>query len=377
MNSPKMHRITLKHLLIKGEKKIGLQFYPNKVLNALVKGLPGVRWSNTLSMVHIPNTKENLNLIFNTFRGVAWIDGKYFFNDRPLNRANEQLPGKLKEFLPKEVPTEYIDKLLIKRYAENTVKTYCAMFKRFVNHFKSSEIDSLNENDIRNYIKVLIEQGKSDSYLNQMVNAIKFHYEMVLGMPNRFYDIERPPKRERLPKVLSKQDIVTMIEKTNNLKHKCIIGLLYSAGLRRSELLALKVADIDSKRMTIRIVNSKGRKDRLTTLSSSLLRLLRVYFKSYRPKIYLFEGQEGGKYTAASILKLINKAAQLAKINTKVTPHMLRHSFATHLLEEGTDLRRIQSLLGHSSLKTTEIYTHVAINYQVNIRNPLDSVHLK
>lgn len=168
-----------------------------------------------------------------------------------------------------------------------------------------------------------------------------------------------------------------MIEGINNLKHKCLVSLIYSAGLRRSELLNLKVGDIDSNRLTIRILNAKGGKDRMTTLSKYLLIMLREYYKEYRPKEYLFEGQQGGKYSAVSVLNIVKSAAKKANIGQHVTPHTLRHSFATHLLEEGTDLRRIQSLLGHNSLKTTEIYTHVAVNYEEGIQNPLDSLFLK
>ena len=377
MNSPKMHRITLKHLLIKGEKKIGLQFYPNKVLNALVKGLPGVRWSNTLSMVHIPNTKENLNLIFNTFRGVAWIDGKYFYDKKPVNSTNKEPNVSLVEHYYGKVPNSFLDKLILKKYAENTIKGYCTMFINFTNFYAGKEVNSLSENDIRSYLKHLILKGKSDSYVHQSVNAIKFYYEVVLQMPNRFYEIERPQKKEQLPKVISKENVLKMIDSISNLKHKCIVSLIYSAGLRRSELLNLKIQDIDSERMTIRILNTKGGKDRMSTLSKYLLQMLREYFKEYRPKEYLFEGQKGGKYSAESVLSIVKSAAKKANIRQHVTPHTLRHSFATHLLEDGTDLRKIQSLLGHNSLKTTEIYTHVAINYEETVKNPLDSLFLK
>lgn len=163
-----------------------------------------------------------------------------------------------------------------------------------------------------------------------------------------------------------------MLKCTTNLKHKCIIALLYSAGLRRSELLNLKPKDIDSKRMTIWVEKSKGNKDRQTLLSKTVLKDLRKYFKEYKPTTYLFEGQKSEKYSASSVLQIVKKAAQQAKINKTVTPHMLRHSFATHLLESGTDIRVIQTILGHNSIKTTEIYAHVATNHIKVIKNPLD-----
>jgi len=164
-------------------------------------------------------------------------------------------------------------------------------------------------------------------------------------MPNRFYSIERPRKETKLPKVLSKEDVLSMINCTRNLKHKCIISLLYSTGLRRGELLNLKLIDIDSKRMVIRVEGAKGNKDRFTLLSEDLLPDLRKYYKIYQPKKYLIEGQNGGKYSGTSVEKIVMRAAKWGNVKQRVTPHMLRHSFATHLLESGVDLRYIQTLL--------------------------------
>ena len=164
-----------------------------------------------------------------------------------------------------------------------------------------------------------------------------------------------------------------MIDVTKNLKHSCIISLLYSTGIRRNELINLKLQDIDSKRMLIKIHDAKGGKERITLLSEKMLTQLRTYFKNYRPKIYLFEGQKGGQYTAASVLKIVNTAGRKAGIKTKVSPHIIRHSFATHLLESGTSIRFIQQLLGHNSIKTTEIYTNVSTSYFNEIKNPLDN----
>ena len=191
-------------------------------------------------------------------------------------------------------------------------------------------------------------------------------------MPNRFYSIERPRKKQKLPKVLSKEEVKTLIHSTNNIKHRCIVSLLYSAGLRRSELINLKLEDIDSKRMLIHIRDAKRGKDRYTLLSKNTLHDLRQYYKAWKPKSYLFEGPKCKPYTGSSVEKIVKRAALKASILKKVTPHMLRHSFATHLLESGTDLRHIQTLLGHDSSKTTEIYTHVAVSSFNSIKNPLD-----
>ena len=167
-----------------------------------------------------------------------------------------------------------------------------------------------------------------------------------------------------------------MIQHSTNIKHKCIISVLYSSGVRRAELLNLKITDIDSHRMVINVRMGKGNKDRITLLSESVLKDLRIYFKEYKPRVYLFEGEKNNAYSAESVLKVVKNAARRAGIRKNVTPHMLRHSFATHLLESGTDLRYIQALLGHSSTRTTEVYTQVAINNIKTIKSPLDNLNL-
>ena len=373
-----LKQITLRHVLVENKKFIGLQFYPNKVINALTKELTDISWSNEYDLFLLPNCAKNLNTIFNTYRGVAWVNCKYFFPNRPVSKGvNEPINIKRKKATAKPLdwqpcPESYIQKLELKRYALNTANTYVSNFEKFLNHFHPKPKDTLNENDIRSYLEYLIKQGYSNSSLNQAVNSIKFYYELVLGMPNRFYHIERPRKKQTLPKVISKEEAKALIGCTNNIKHKCIASLLYSSGLRRAEVINLKLSDIDSSRMLIHVKNAKGGKDRCTLLGDNMLKDLRTYFKKHRPKEYLFEGPHGGKYSGTSIGRVISAAGKVACIRIKVTPHILRHSFATHLLESGVDLRYIQSLLGLSSSKTTEIYTHVAVNQLSVIKNLLD-----
>ncbi|PKV51563.1 site-specific recombinase XerD [Aquimarina sp. MAR_2010_214] len=355
---------------------IGLQFHPDKVIQALIKELPNPKWSREFAMVYIINTKENLNHVFEKFRGVAWINGNSFFKEKVI-RDNEPVDvnwyrNRAKAASYRYVPEAYLLKLELKRYALNTCKIYISLFEKFINQYPDKDIVELSEQEIRAYLQLLIRQKKSNSYINQTINSIKFYYEVVMGMPNRFYSIERPRKEQKLPQVLSKEEILAMIANTNNIKHRCIVSLLYSAGLRRSELLELKIQDIDSKRMLIHIKNAKNNKDRYSLLSKTVLKELRVYYKEWKPKKYLFEGLKGTKYSGSSVKEIVVKAAEKSKINRRVTPHMLRHSFATHLLENGTDLRYIQTLLGHGSTKTTEIYTQVAINNFKSIKNPLD-----
>ena len=213
----------------------------------------------------------------------------------------------------------------------------------------------------------------SVSQQNQRINAIKFYYEKVLNRKKEYYRISRPRKESKLPTVLTKEEVNSLIQMTKNLKHRCILMTIYSGGLRRSELINLKVTDIDSQRMLIKVCGAKGKKDRYTLLSERLLSELRKYYKVYLPRQWLFEGQEGGPYSATSIERIFRDAVGRAGIKKYVTPHSLRHSFATHLLEQGTNLRYFQELLGHSSTKTTQIYTRVASNSLMKIRNPLDN----
>jgi len=376
-----MKKITLKHFFINNEKQIGLEFTSDKTINVFIRTLPNVKWSNKFSIAYIKNSQTNLNTIFKVFKGIAWVNGIHFF---PKNKSkSNNTPVTVNDFRKRKpipnyraCPENYLLKLELKQYALNTAKTYIQLFEKFINYYKDNELNAIDENDIRLYMQQLVQKGKSHSYINQMINSIKFYYEVVLQMPNRFYSIERPRKRETLPKVISLEEVQSIIKNTNNIKHKCIVSLLYSAGLRRSELLNLKMEDIDSKRMVISVKNGKGNKDRLTILSQSVLKDLRVYFLKWKPKTYLFEGKPGCMYSPTSVLKIIKNAAEKANIKKNITPHMLRHSFATHLLENGTDLRYIQVLLGHSSTRTTEIYTQVAINNIKAIKSPIELLNL-
>jgi len=371
--------ISLRHLLINKTKMIGLVFQPNKLIQNLMKTLPNPKWSNEHNMVYIKNQQDNLTQIFDTFRGIAWVDTRLFFIEKPIKDNNTLNIDKYRKRILTEgyraCPEPYLLKLELKRYAYNTARNYISMFEKFINRFIDIPLNELTENEIRQYLKELNDQGKSNSYIHMAVNSIKFYFELVLGMPNRFYEIERPRPQTTLPKVLSIEEVIALINNTNNIKHKCITSLLYSAGLRRSELLNLKLTDIDSDRMLIHVSHAKGNKDRYTILSKKTLVDLRVYFKEWRPIVYVFEGPKGKPYSSTSVLNIVKNAAHKAKINKRVTPHMLRHSFATHLLENNTDLRYIQSLLGHSSSTTTEIYTEVATKYLQIVKSPLDSIY--
>jgi integrase/recombinase XerD len=265
--------------------------------------------------------------------------------------------------------------LIVGGYSNSTVKTYIACITYFKKYFYKIEIDQLTKDDIIEYLFYLIKNNYSKSTQNQHINAIKFYFEKCLGKKREYYLIERPRKEKKLPTVLSKNEIQLLFGNTHNLKHLTILAVIYSCGLRISELINISLNDIDNNRMIIHIRKGKGNKDRQVQLTNQVLELLRMYYKKYLPVNYLIVGQNGGKYSTTSIQKIIKKSALKARIYKKVTPHTLRHSFATHLLENGTDIRFIQKILGHSDIKTTQIYTHVSNAHLKNIQNPSDSLN--
>jgi integrase/recombinase XerD len=266
------------------------------------------------------------------------------------------------------------------RYSPITIKTYTNLFEEFINFYPKEAIDDITEVQIIAFSRYLVTDRRvSASYQNQAINAIKFYYEKVLGGGRKFYFIERPRREQKLPVVCSEEEIVAILTQVTNIKHKAILATLYSAGLRVSELIRLKISDIDAKRMQIRVVQSKGKKDRYTLLSQKTLELLRKYMDRDRPRLWLFEGVnvETGEvqpYSPSSIRMILREAVNNAGLQKRITVHTLRHSFATHLLEAGTDLRYIQSLLGHESSKTTEVYTHVTTKGFDQIKSPLDGL---
>lgn len=367
--------IILDNNVIRKNPVIRLGFDFEQTLINKVKTIKGTRWSQSNRFWYIPKEEFKLKEVLDVMKPFAYL------NYSALRNAGTEIISKKdrKKIAPKhevKLPETYINLLEQKRYSENTISIYKSYFADFIRYFKDKDLTRISKEAINSYILNLIkEKSISSSQQNQRINAIKFYYEKVLGRQKEYYDIERPKSVSILPNVLSISEIKQMIDNTKNIKHKCIISLLYSAGLRRSELINLEINDILSGQMQIKIGNSKGNKDRYVGLSTHLLQLLREYYREFNPKKWLIEGQKGGKYSAESVLRAVKNSAKRAGISRKVTPHMLRHSFATHHLENGTDLRYIQEFLGHSSSKTTEIYTHVANTDISKFKNPLDSMY--
>jgi integrase/recombinase XerD len=332
------------------EKRIAVYFEKDAELIARIKRLDGARWSQSLTAWHLPDTEEN----------------RVRFKLRPQSHTIPSTEGimqieKFKQYLRS------------KRYSESTINTYSEVLKSFLVFFREKPISEITNEDVIFYNnEYILKNNLSASYQNQTINAIKLFFKIIHDSKIVIEELHRPKNAKTLPNVLSKEETFRLIELTTNLKHKTLLALIYSSGLRISEAINMKIADIDSQRMLIHVKNAKGKKDRYTLLSTKVLGLLKEYYTIYKPKIFLFEGQYGEQYSSRSAQSVLHQSAKKAGITKQISLHTLRHSFATHLLENGTDLRYIQELLGHRSPKTTMIYTHVSSTSLKNIINPFD-----
>jgi len=277
----------------------------------------------------------------------------------------------------RECPAEMILKLTELRYSKNTTKIYRVMFEEFINYYHKYDINKIDEPQIISFLRFLVMERKvSTSYQNQSINAIKFYYEKVLGGQRKFYFIDRPKKEQTLPNVLNEEEVVRLIKSVDNIKHKCMLMLAYSSGLRLGEVIRLRNSDIDRERMQIKVVEGKGRKDRYTKLSARFLVTYDQYIEKYKPREYVFEGVRGGLYSESSVQNMIKDVVAKAGIQKETTMRTLRHTFATHSLENGVDLRYIQAMMGHASSKTTEIYTHITTKGFDQIKSPMDKLDI-
>ena len=330
------------------------------VLLALKKQYPFCRWSNTNKCWYITDSIEIRKQTGLTLKGPA---ENLFHKIQPINQmALQKMENQLK----------------LKAYSTNTTKVYLGEFSQLLILLKKHAVDTLTPERLKSYLLYCVNELKlSETHLHSRLNALKFYFEQVLHKEKFFMDIPRPKSKSTLPKVLSTKDIQKLFDVTTNTKHKLMLQLCYGMGLRVSEIVKLKISDIDSKRMQVLIENSKGKSDRYVNLPESVLILLRSYYKAYKPKFFLFEGQYGGQYSIRSVQAVFKNGLRLAKINKPVGIHSLRHSYATHLLEYGTDMTFIQKLLGHSDIKTTMIYAKVGRKEIQKVKSPLDKMHAK
>jgi integrase/recombinase XerD len=358
---------------IEDEKKIILNFPFARGHIAKMKTLPLYLWDQEKkhwTFPYTPAIKSEIEQYFEKFGyeiKCKFIQSKKADTKEKKNYSNER-----------KIPKEYLDKLTLKRYSPNTQRTYITAFSDFINYFKTRPLDEITDQEKKDYMLYLVEKRQiSASFQNQIINAIKFYYEKVLGQAKMPYMIlERPLKERHLPTVLSEEETKRIMNSVTNLKHKTVLLTIYSGGLRISEAINLKITDIDKNRKSIFIRDAKGKKDRYTLLSKKLIPYLDRYITEYKPKLWLFEGQDGGQYSQRSIQAVLTEACKIAGITKKATVHTLRHSFATHMLEHKYDLRYIQELLGHSSPKTTQIYTHITRKGMDQLESPLDNLDI-
>ncbi|MDQ5938499.1 MAG: Integrase [Patescibacteria group bacterium] len=262
--------------------------------------------------------------------------------------------------------------LIIRGLSRRTIQSYLSHNQRFLD-FTGKSARAAGSQDVKNYLLYLKSQNYTNTSLNQVISALKFYYGQLLRR-KLFFSIRRPKKEKFLPTVLTKAEIIKIINCAHNLKHKLLLSLLYGSGLRVSEVVKIKINHLDLVSKSLLVKDAKGQKDRLTLLSGISIKLLNVYLpKLPSEQKYLFSGQSGeSQLSQRSAQKIFEHALEESGVKKDATCHSLRHSFATHLLEGGVDIRHIQKLLGHQNIKTTEIYTHVARNFFNNIKSPLD-----
>jgi site-specific recombinase XerD len=346
---------------------------------------PAIHHEKKVILVAFPFKQELVKEFRAKFTSAKWSRTKkmWYLPDLPVVR--EALGMKetyfLKKYLSEIVPTNqpelirFYNQLRLKAYSQNTIRIYVAEFVHLLKLLKHHPVADLNVQRLKDYfLYCLYEDKMGERKLNGKINAIKFYYEKVLHRPQLFFDIPRPKKPTTLPKMLSKKEVVRLLAQVTNFKHLIALELCYGMGLRVSEVVGIKLEHLDSDRIVVHIKGAKGKRDRFVPLPQSLLPKLRCYYKQYRPKEYLLEGKYGGQYSKGSVQKIFKNAMKKAGINKNIGVHGLRHSYATHLLESGTDMRFIQELLGHSSIKTTQVYTKVTPRSMANIESPLDSL---
>ncbi len=357
-----------------GKDVVFVKFQYDKEIIDKIKTIDGAKWSQSIKCWYIPKNEFKLNPFFNTLKPIAFIDYSKLqtTTNNPSSKEMKREKPKKKEVV--FLPEGYKDLLDQKRYSESTKSTYINYFEDFMRYFKGKVLDEISTMQINQYILELIRKNKiSSSQQNQRINAIKFYFEKVIRKEKVFYDIKRPRKTRSLPKVITEFELQRMLEHSGNVKNKVIIGLLYSAGLRRSEIINLRKQDIVSDKMMIFVRGGKGKKDRQTILSKYMSNIIPKYYELFKPNYWVLEGPNRTQYSASSVGQIVKRVGRRAEVSIEVTPHILRHSFATHLLENGINLRYIQELLGHENSKTTEIYTHVSKKSLANISSPLDN----
>lgn len=341
----------------RGKKVIWLDFDFDRRLIQMIKENTKGRWSQSKKCWYLPDNKHNRNL--------CKIE---------QNVVTKEITNRISEINIVEFEG-YENQLKLKAYSPNTIRTYCTEFAQLLYELKEYPVRDLTPERLKSYFLYCVEQQKiSENHLHSRINAIKFYFEQVLHREKMFFDIPRPKTPKLLPRTLNQQEILKLFEVTSNQKHNLMLKLCYGMGLRVSEIVGLKLEDLDTFKNVVTIRRGKGKKDRMVNLPESIKEDLNKYVIDYEPSFYLFEGQYDGQYSVRSAQQVFKDALKKAGINKSVGIHGLRHSYATHLLEMGTDISLIQKLLGHNNIKTTLIYTEITDNSLTNIKSPLDNL---
>lgn len=371
-------KISISYAQHRAQDIVKIAFERNASVQQIIRKLPEVHWSQSLHTWYQKRQSFQIEEMRSLLFGLADIEiaapeeSKNCTGSVPESKVEQvslsaEHDGALHTF-------EYW--MRSRRYAESTIGTYIEALRVFFRFFIDRPHSTLGNADLIEFNnRYILHQQLSASYQNQIVNAVKLFYKIEEHRQMDVDLIHRPKRQKQLPNVLSKEEVKLLLNCLVNVKHKLMLSLIYSCGLRRGELLQLRLRDIDYKRRMIFIHQAKGRKDRMVPLSEKIALMIEQYLQGYRPKEWLFEGQGGGQpYDERSLGNVLQQALQRSGINKPVTLHWLRHSYATHLLESGTDLRYIQTLLGHSRSTTTEIYTHVSNHSLQRITSPFDSL---
>lgn len=349
----------------KNAKRIKISIpFKDVALRKSIKQMNSSFWHPNQKLWSVVNTEENLMHLKQLSQGNYELKPEVRYiplPETPLNTQSIEVLNALERVL------------VLKHYSASSIRAYKKMLKLFLTKFMHRNLKQITKEEIEGFLYELIRKNKiSESFQNQLVNAIKAYYEHVLGMPREYYDIKRPKKAQTIPNVLSQKEVLKIIQFPENIKHRAILWTIYSAGLRISELINLRIVDVHSEEGYLFIKDSKGKKDRKTILSAHLVTLLRQYYKKHKPSYWLFEGQTGGQYSTTSIRNIFRKSIKGTHSNPWSTVHTLRHSFATHCIENNINLRHLQNMLGHNSPKTTEIYTKTIEINNKTIVSPLD-----
>lgn len=410
-----MQTVQLRSLLHKEAACIGIYSPLSFKLNYYFQKKAGAKWSQTNKCWYVPCDEKSYDLLVKSLKGIATLDveelKKYLLdrkNNKPSKAAatypvavkqkptEQWTPVKIYQPLKHLPPVKPLNKLsrenydalekfrqqlVLKSYSSSTIKTYTNEFMQFLQLLGNASVNEFTVQRLKDYLQYCFEKLKlSENTLHSRINALKFYYEQVLQREKFFWEIPRPKKPLQLPRFFNQEEIVAILKAAANLKHKVMLMLAYSGGLRVSEVVAIKTGNIDSKRMCIFIENAKGKKDRMVTLSPVLLIMLREYWHAYKPTQtgYLFCGQNAGEpYSTRSLQLVLNAAKHKAGILKPGSVHALRHSFATHLLDKGTDVTMIMKLLGHNDLKTTLRYLHVTNRDMIKVVSPLDNLNFE